>query len=78
MWLITAAGKEKQRTILGRDSVFVEERVERADLTANLLRLTQRVARTYDNYGDNFNATKFSRRIEMDEIRRMVRSVAMK
>lgn len=78
MWLITAAGKEKQRKILGRDSVFVEEKIDRVTLTDNLLRLTKKVARSYENYGDDFSATKFTRNVEMDGIKKMVQSIDSK
>lgn len=78
MWLITAAGKEKQRKILGRDSVFVEENIDRVTLTDNLLRLTKKVARSYENYGDDFSATKFTRNIEMEGIKRMIQSIDSK
>ncbi|MDD2891602.1 MAG: methyltransferase domain-containing protein [Candidatus Gracilibacteria bacterium] len=75
MWLITAAGKEKQRKLLGRDSVFVEEKLDKATLTNNLLRLTQKIARNYDCYGNDFSATKFTRDIEINEIKNMLQSI---
>lgn len=78
MWLITAAGKEKQRKILNRNSVFVEEQIDRTTLTENLLRLTARVAENYDHYGDAFSATRITRDVEMDWIERMVQSLAHK
>ena len=75
MWLITAAGKEKQRKLLGRESIFVEEKPDRAALTENLLRLTKKIARNYDRYGSDFSATKFTRDIETKEIRNMTESI---
>ena len=50
VWMITAAAKEKQRKILGRDTVFVKEVLTQEESRKNLLVLTEIVAEKYDQY----------------------------
>lgn len=50
VWMITAAAKEKQRKILGRDTVFVKEILTQEESRKNLLALTAIVADSYDQY----------------------------
>lgn len=66
IWLITATWKEKQRQILDRKNVFVQEEISLEELRNNLLSLTSEVAESYSKYWDWFNATKLARGMELD------------
>lgn len=68
IWLITAAGKETQRQILNRDTVFIAETLSPETLRTNLLALTESVASQYDNYWKEFSATRLMREYETTRI----------
>ncbi len=72
IWLITAAGKEKQRKILERDNVFVKEDISKTELKSNLLELTDLVAESYDEYWEWFFATKIAREFENELIKEIL------
>lgn len=78
IWLITAAGKDLQRKILWRETVFVREQIPREQLTRNLLALTASVAGSYDQYGDDFSSTRLTRQFERGRIQEFARWIDSK
>ena len=78
VWMITAAAKEKQRKILGRDTVFVKEILTQEESRNNLLVLTEIVAEKYDQYWKDFSATKLTREEEIRGIEKAAESVKNK
>lgn len=72
IWMITAAAKDKQRKILDRELVFVQEEIDRWILFQNSINLRDKVASSYAMYGDWFDATKFSRLHEAKAIQELI------
>jgi len=78
IWLITASWKEKQRQILGRNSVFVKEDINQETLLSNLLELTKLVANSYDKYSAWFSATNMAKKFENDILRDLIWTIKNK
>ncbi len=68
VWMITAAAKEKQRKILGRKSVFVDEWITVWMLRSNAIALRDSVAANYGKYGTWFDSTQLAQKNERRQI----------
>ena len=68
IWLIISAWKEKQRQILERQTVFLEENITREELSNNLCELTKEIAPYYNQYWEWFSATKLVKEFETEQI----------
>jgi len=62
VWHLMYAGKAKQLKILWKNTVFGKDDLSPEELKANLLALTRDVCATYENYGDDYWATKLARK----------------
>ena len=68
VWLMTAAAKEKQRKILGRNSVFIDEGISISVLRDNAIALRDSVAESYGRYGVWFDSTRLAQRNERKQL----------
>ena len=73
VWMITAAAKEKQRKILGRDSVFIDEGINTWVLRNNAIELRDSVAESYEKYGVWFDSTQLAQRNERRQLLDLIR-----